>query len=159
MKSWAIWLHPTQDMNQPFDQRIQHCICCLSVSHLVAILVIGSVITVRPCSHNFYYSILLYLFYFIISYNDFHFLIYFLLLFKYSFLHFPPTATPCPTNHLRPSILPPFGFVHMSFIHVPWWPFSLFPLLLPPTSPLVTLSVFFISVSLVIFCLLVCFVD
>ena len=28
--------------------------------------------------------------------------------------------------HFPPSILPHFGFVHGSFIHVPWWPFSFF---------------------------------
>ena len=29
--------------------------------------------------------------------------------------------SPCPTHpHLPPSILPPFGFVHMSFIHISW---------------------------------------
>ena len=27
--------------------------------------------------------------------------------------------------HLLPGILPPFGFVHVSFIHVPWQPFPL----------------------------------
>ena len=52
--------------------------------------------------------------------------------------------------HLSPSILPLFGFVHVSFIHVPWR---------PSPTPLVTVSLFFISVSLVVFCLLVCFVD
>ena len=49
------------------------------------------------------------------------FLIYFIfLLFKYSCLHFLPTTPPTPPiPHLPPSILPPFGFVHVSFIYVP----------------------------------------
>ena len=67
---------------------------------------------------------------------------------------------PCPTHpHLPTSILPPFGFVHGSFIHVSWQPFPFFSPLSPLTSPLVTVSLFFISISLVTFCCLVCFVD
>ena len=47
---------------------------------------------------------------------------------------------------------------------VPSWlllflPGSSFPQLSPPPSPLVTVSLFFVSMSLVLFCLLVCFVD
>ena len=42
----------------------------------------------------------------------------------------PSTALPHPTHpHLPPSILPTFGFVHGSFIHVPWQPFTFFSLL------------------------------
>ena len=71
---------------------------------------------------------------------------FFLLWFKYSCPHFPTTAFPYPTNsHLPPSVLPPFGFVHGSFIHVPWWFFPFFPLLSPARSPLVLVSLFFIS--------------
>ena len=59
------------------------------------------------------------------------------LLFKYSCLHFPHHHS-CliPHPHLPPTILPPpFGFVHGSFIHVPWWPLLFFfPLSLPPFS-------------------------
>ena len=46
--------------------------------------------------------------------------IFFLLLFEYSCLHFSPT-TPTHSSHphLLPLILPHFGFVHGSFIHVP----------------------------------------
>ena len=84
-----------------------------------------------------------------------------LLLFKYTCLHFPASIFPCPAHpHLPPSILPTFGFVHESFIHVPWRPFPYFPSLSSsPPSSLVTINLFFISMSLVIFCLLVCFVD
>ena len=77
---------------------------------------------------------------------------------------FLPITLPCLTNaHFPLSIFPhnapPVGFVHGFFIHVPWWPFpSLLPLS-PPTCPLVTVSLFVISVSLALFCLLVCFVD
>ena len=71
---------------------------------------------------------------------------------------FPPTAPPTPRHpHLPPSILPLFGFVHVSFIHVPWWLF-LSPQVFPP-PPLVTVSVLFIPMFLVLFCLLLCFVD
>ena len=72
-----------------------------------------------------------------------------------------PTTHPHPSHpHLPPSILPSFGFVQDSFIHVPENT-SLFPSppLPPPTSPLVTVSLFLISMSLVIFCLLFSFVD
>ena len=59
---------------------------------------------------------------------------HYLLLFKYSCLHFPTTTIPGPTHpHLPPSILLPFGFVHGSFKHVPWQPFS-FILPLSPTT-------------------------
>ena len=58
--------------------------------------------------------------------------------------------------HLPPSILSPFSFIHVSFIYVLWLPFLPCPLLSPPTSPLFTVNVFFISMSLVIFpCLFV----
>ena len=66
----------------------------------------------------------------------------FLLFFKYSCLHFLPTTLPCPTDpYLPPSVLPHFGFVHESFIHVPWWPFPFFPPLSPFSPPLWSLSV------------------
>ena len=75
---------------------------------------------------------------------------------------FPITTHPCPTNpHQPPSILPSFGFVHESFIHVPWWTFTPSPR--PPLSKapafLVAVSLFFISMYLVIFFLFVCFVN
>ena len=56
----------------------------------------------------------------------FLFIYLFILLNKYSCLHSPPPTLPCPTHpHLSPSILSLFGFVHVSFIHVPWWPLLL----------------------------------
>ena len=59
-------------------------------------------------------------------------------------------------HHFCPTLDPtPFGLVHVSFIYAPWQPFPNFPL----SPPLVTVSLFFISMPLVIFCLLVCFVD
>ena len=81
------------------------------------------------------------------------------LLFKYNCLHFHITTHPCHTHScLPPSNLPPspFGFVHVSFIHVPWWSFLYYP---SPPSSLDTVSLFFISMSLVVFCLVVCSVD
>ena len=55
--------------------------------------------------------------------------LYFLILIVFivvqvSCLHFPCTTFPAP-----PSILPHFGFVYGSFIHVPWLPLPFFPLL------------------------------
>ena len=89
----------------------------------------------------------------------FFFFLFFLLLFKYSCLHFPTITFPCPTRPYHPpSIHPPIGFVHGSFIHVPGWPFPIFPSY-PPPSTLVAVNLLFISISLVIFCLIVCFVD
>ena len=83
----------------------------------------------------------------------------FLLLFKYSCLHFPATTFPCPIQpHLPPSILSPIWLCpwdlrtcSLTVLPLPLLPF--------PSSPLVTVSVFFISMSLVMFCLLFCFVD
>ena len=61
----------------------------------------------------------------------------YLLFFKYSYLHFPPTTLPCPTDlYLLPLILP-LCFVHMSFTHVPWWPFPFFSPLSPSPLPAV----------------------
>ena len=59
------------------------------------------------------------------------------MLFKCSCPHF-PTTTYFPLPHasrLPPSILPSSGFVHGSFIHVPWWPFPFFPPLSPSPLP------------------------
>ena len=58
--------------------------------------------------------------------------IIYLLLFKYRCLHLTPSNYPKP--HTSP-ILPPLGLVHVSFKHVPWWPFPFFPLLSPSPLP------------------------
>ena len=55
---------------------------------------------------------------------------FFKLLFEHSCLYFPP-----PLSHLPPSILLPFGFVHVSFLHVPWQPYPFFSLLSSYTHP------------------------
>ena len=77
----------------------------------------------------------------------------FLLLFKYSCLHFPPTVQPRPTHpHIPPMIL--------SLLALPMCPLYMFidglsPIIpLPPLS-LITVSLLFISMSLVLFCLFV----
>ena len=78
---------------------------------------------------------------------------------SYNCPHFPPPLSPTPltpTSHAQS--YPHNGFFNGSFILVPWWPFPFFPLSSSPT-PLVTVSLFFISMSLVIFGLFVCFVD
>ena len=85
----------------------------------------------------------------------------FLLFFKYTCLHFPLPFTPnpaIPTSH-HPLSYPPLALSMCPLYMVLDNPFPFSPLLTSPTSPLVTVCLFFISVSLVIFCLLVCFVD
>ena len=89
--------------------------------------------------------------------------IFFLLLFNYSCPHFtPPTqllssALPSPISHIQsfPSLLflsmgPLYMFLDDPSPSLPSYP--------PLPSPQVTFSLFFISMSLVLFCLLVCFV-
>ena len=47
-----------------------------------------------------------------------------------SCLHFHPTTCSLPHPSPPPTLEPtPFGFVPMSFIHVPWWSFPYYPLL------------------------------
>ena len=89
---------------------------------------------------------------------------FFLLSFKYHCLHFPTTTPPNPLPQPQPSPLPtldlnPFWFCPCVLYRCSWKPFPLFPPLSPPTFPRATVSLFLISMSLVIFCLLVCFVD
>ena len=81
---------------------------------------------------------------------------FFLLLFKYSYLHFLPT-TPIPTSQPR-SYCPlalSVGLLYMSLDD----PSPSFPHYPPPPIPLGIVSLFLISMSLVIFCLLAYFVD
>ena len=89
----------------------------------------------------------------------FFFSYHFVLLFTYSCLHFPATTftpPPIPTSHpqsyppLALSMDPLYMFLDDSFPSFPHY-------YLPPS--LVTVSLFFISVSVILFCLLVCFVD
>ena len=63
----------------------------------------------------------------------------------------PPQPSPPPT--LDPT---PHWFCPCVLHTCSWKTFLLFPPLSLPTSPLVTVSLFFVSMSLVIFCLLVC---
>ena len=85
---------------------------------------------------------------------------HFCMLFKYSCLQFPHHHSPHPSHpHFPPLILFLFGFVHVSFIHVPDNPSPFSPHHPSSPSPLVTVSLFLISMSLVILCLLICFVD
>ena len=55
-----------------------------------------------------------------------------------------------------PSIWTPFGFVHGSFIHVPWWPFPFVPPLPTLPHPCDYCQFVLYSLSLVIFCLFAC---
>ena len=81
---------------------------------------------------------------FFLSFFSFIPFIYFFphfLSFKYSCLHFPPTTPPNPSHpYFPPLILPPFDFVHVSFIHVPENPFP-FPPITPFHHPNWSLSV------------------
>ena len=71
-------------------------------------------------------------------------------------LHLCPQPQPSHLPALIPSHL---GFVHVSFIVVPENTSSFSPSFSPPLSPLVTVHLFLISLSLVIFYLLFCFID
>ena len=79
---------------------------------------------------------------------------------KYSFLHFPPPLSltpPTPTSH--PQSYPPLAFSMCPLYVFLDGPPPIFPHYPSSPSPLVTVSLFFIPMSLLIFCLLVCFVD
>ena len=72
--------------------------------------------------------------------------------------HPSPTPQPSPPpSRFHPCPPPPL----LSMCPLSWFLQTShpFPLKIPPLSPLVTVSLFSISVSLVIFCLIVCFVD
>ena len=67
---------------------------------------------------------------------------------------FPPPLSPAPP--LPHSILPPFGFIHGSFLHVPWWQFPFFSPLFPSPG---NCQFFLYFMSLVIFYWVGFFVD
>ena len=67
-----------------------------------------------------------------------------------------PLPHPSPPPILEPT---PFSYVHVSFMHVPGWPFPYCPHYPFPPTPLVTVSLFFMSMPLVVVCLLVWLVD
>ena len=83
-----------------------------------------------------------------------------LLSFSSSFPTFFPIVHSYPIPHNFHSHSPALS-VPMSplFVFFSSFPCSFLPLLSPPPSPLVTVSLFFISKSLVLFCSFVCFVD
>ena len=84
-----------------------------------------------------------------------HFLSVFLLLFKYSCPHFSPITFHLPAHPHLPPLSLSVGPLYMFLDD----PSPSFPHYSPTSSLLVTVSFFFISMSLVPFCLLVCFVD
>ena len=72
----------------------------------------------------------------------------------------PPLHPQCPAYpYLLPSILPPLALSMCLLYMFLDGPSPIFPHYPSPLSPLVTVTLFFISMSLVIFCLLICFVD
>ena len=73
-----------------------------------------------------------------------------------NFVHYSPSPQPSPPPSLNPDLLWLCPYVLYT---CSCQTFPLFPPLSPPCSPLVTDSLLLISMSLVIFCLLVCFVD
>ena len=82
-----------------------------------------------------------------------------LLLFNYSFPHFLPLlspAYPASTFHSQPYPPPVSLSLCPLFLDLT---LHLHSMLSPFPSPLVTVSLFFISMSLALFCLLVCFID
>ena len=73
---------------------------------------------------------------------------------------FPATRFPRPTHpHLPPSVPPSLALSLFPLYVFLGDLFPSFPHYLSPPSPLVTVSLFFISMFQVVFCLLVCFVD
>ena len=84
----------------------------------------------------------------------------FLMLFQYSCLHFSPFALLYPSHPPFPQSVPTLLSIHGSFIHV--LSLVLSPSFLhydpPPSSPLVTVSLFHISMPMVLFYSLVYFV-
>ena len=85
---------------------------------------------------------------------------FFLLLFKYSYLHFSPSTfstPPIPTS--QPQSYPTMALSRGPFHTFLDDPSPSFPHYLPSLFPLVIVSLFFISMSLVIFWLLICFLD
>ena len=86
----------------------------------------------------------------------------FLLLYNYSCPHFSPLlspALPTPTSHIQSSSPSPLSSSMGPLCMFPDDPSPYLPHYPPPHSTLFTVSLFFISMSLGIFCLLVCFVD
>ena len=81
-------------------------------------------------------------------------LLIFLIVVEVQLSPFSPHLGPLPIHKSTP-----FGFVQVSFIHVPWWPFPFFPPLSLSLSPRVAVSFFFNWMFVVIICLLVCFVN
>ena len=74
-----------------------------------------------------------------------------------------PIALPCPVLPCPSPLLqsiPPIAHAHESSIHVPWLtPYPSFPQYSPLPTPLDTVRLFFISMSLVLFCSFVYIVD
>ena len=97
---------------------------------------------------NFYFFAHFFLFYFIFCCSN-----TFVTIFSPPLSPVPPTPTSHPQSY--PSLALAMGPLYM-FLDDPSPSFLCYP---PLPSPLVTLSLFFISVFLVLFCLLVCFID
>ena len=86
---------------------------------------------------------------------------FFKLLFSYSCPHFSSITLFCPTHpHFPHSVLPTLLSLSMGPLYMfPDNPFPSLPRYPPSLSPLVTVILFFISMSQVTLCLLICFVD
>ena len=82
----------------------------------------------------------------------------FLLLLQYICLHFHCTLGPCPIHpRFPPSKLPPLALSMCPLYMFLDGPSPIFPHYPSPSSSLVTVTLFFNSTFLVIFCLLICF--
>ena len=84
---------------------------------------------------------------------------FFLLLFKYSCLHFHPTAAPHPTHPCFSALNLPLMALSMCPLYMFLMDFPLFSLLSPLHLPSGYCQFALYSMSLVVFCFLVCFVD
>ena len=94
-----------------------------------------------------------------VNWNYYFVFVTFLLLFHYSCFHFNPTMPACPAHlHLTSSNLPPLALSMCPFYMFFDGPSPIVPYYPSLLSSLVAVSLFLISLSLIVFCFLLCLV-